>query len=56
MWNKSTVKLGYNDHGYNEFTAITNKIFRKFWSQMVTLLLKASQLHSYNDVTVITNK
>jgi hypothetical protein len=22
-----TVKLGYNDHGYNEFTAITNKIY-----------------------------
>ena len=21
---KQTVKLGYNDHGYNEFTAITN--------------------------------
>ncbi len=20
-----TVKLGYNDHGYNEFTAIKNK-------------------------------
>ncbi len=20
-----TVKLGYNDHGYNEFTAITHK-------------------------------
>jgi len=22
---KNTVKLGYNDHGYNEFTAIANK-------------------------------
>ncbi len=22
-----TVKLGYNEHGYNEFTAITNKIY-----------------------------
>jgi len=22
-----TVKLGYNEHGYNEFTAITNIIF-----------------------------
>jgi hypothetical protein len=30
-----TVELGYNDHNYNEFTVITNKIF---WSQMVTLL------------------
>jgi hypothetical protein len=25
-----TVELGYNDHGYNEFTAITNQIFRNF--------------------------
>ncbi len=23
----NTVKLGYNDHGYNEFTAITTKIY-----------------------------
>ncbi len=23
-FNEFTVKLGYNDHGYNEFTAITN--------------------------------
>ena len=23
----NTVKLGYNEHGYNEFTAITNKIY-----------------------------
>ncbi len=22
--NLNTVELGYNDHGYNEFTAITN--------------------------------
>jgi len=22
---QDTIKLGYNDHGYNEFTAITNK-------------------------------
>ncbi len=25
-----TVKLGYNDHGYNEFTAITNKFNSTF--------------------------
>jgi len=25
-----TVKLGYNDHGYNEFTAITNKYSSTF--------------------------
>ncbi len=39
-----TVELGYNDHGYNEFTAITNKILRNFRSQIVTLLHKASRL------------
>ncbi len=43
-----TVELGYNDHGYNEFTDITNKILRNFWSQMVTLLRKA---WGYDDVT-----
>ena len=26
----NTVKLGYNDHGYNEITAITNKNYRHF--------------------------
>jgi len=30
----NTVKLCYNDHGYNEFTLITNKIMPHFWSQM----------------------
>ena len=25
-FNLTTVKLGYNDHGYNEFMVITNKI------------------------------
>ena len=49
-----TVKLGYNDHGYNKFMAIMNKICRIIWSQMVTLLY--INLHGYNDVTVITNK
>ena len=39
-----TVKLGYNDHGYNEFTAITNKIDWYFWSQMGTSLHKPSRL------------
>ncbi len=29
-----TVKHGYNDHGFNEFTLITNKIMSHFWSQM----------------------
>jgi hypothetical protein len=26
----ATVELGYNDHGYNEFMAIKNKILRNF--------------------------
>ena len=33
---QNTVKLGYNDHGYNEITAITNKIYGYFWSLMAT--------------------
>ncbi len=31
---KYTVKLGYNNNGYNEFTIIMNKIMSHFWSQM----------------------
>ena len=49
----TTVKLSYNDHGYNELTAITNKICSIFWSQMITFHIN---LHGYNVVTVITNK
>ncbi len=45
---KRTVKLGYNDHGYNEFTVITNKININFWSQMISLLHKASRLQRTN--------
>ncbi len=48
-----TVKLGYNDHSYNEFTAITNKIYRYFGP---ILLLYYISFHGYNDVTVIANK
>ncbi len=40
----NTVELGYNDHGYSEFTATANKILRNFRSQIVTLLHKASRL------------
>jgi len=32
----STVKLGYNDHGYNEFTFIANKTVPIFWSKMTS--------------------
>ena len=41
---EGTVELGYNDHGYNEFTAITKIISWIFWSQMVTLEHKSSRL------------
>jgi hypothetical protein len=30
----NTVKLGYNDHGYNEYTVITNKIHWSVWFSM----------------------
>ncbi len=32
--NNNTVKLGYNDHGYNEYTVITNKISWLVWFSM----------------------
>ena len=38
----------YNDTSYNDFTVITNKIIRSFWSQI--------NLHGDNNVTVITIK
>ena len=40
----TTVKPGYNDHGYNKFTFITNQILLNFWSQMITLQNKPSRL------------
>jgi hypothetical protein len=51
----NTVKLGYNDHGYNEITALINKRKANFWSQMVNLLHKFSwffRCHNYNEHTV----
>jgi len=42
----STVKLGYNDHGYNEFTIKTNKIMSHFWSQMTGY---KDWFHGYNE-------
>ncbi len=42
--NLNTVELGYNDHGYNEFTAITNSICKNSGSQMFNLVHKASRL------------
>jgi hypothetical protein len=39
-----TVEYGYNDHGYNEFTPVRNKICLNIQSQVVTLLHKPSRL------------
>jgi len=46
VWPKiaSTVKHGYNDHGYNEFMVITNKICWYFGSQIASLLRNSSRL------------
>jgi len=30
-----TVKLGYNDHGYNEHTVIANNFNHLVWSSMI---------------------
>jgi len=43
-----TVKLGCNNHGYNEFTLITNKIMSHFWSQMTGYGYK-DIFHGYNE-------
>jgi len=31
---QNTVELGYNDHGYNEFTVIANKLYPLIWSSI----------------------
>ncbi len=43
---KTTIELGYNDHGYNEFTAIRNQISKNFVFQMFNVIHKASH---YNE-------
>ncbi len=43
LWCASTVKLGYNDHGYK------NKILSTFWSQLIT------SLYGYTNFMVITS-
>ncbi len=52
-----TVKL-YNDHGYNENTAIINKIVATFWLKMTGLLLNSSQLlfNSFTAIMTILSK
>ncbi len=53
------VKLGYNDHGYIEFMAVTTKICRNIWSitnVSLVLISLISYLHADNDVIAIPNK
>ncbi len=48
-----SVKLGYNDHGFNEFTAVKKRnvsIFGPIWWFCYI------NAHGYNELTAITNK
>jgi hypothetical protein len=40
------VKLGYNDHDYNDIMVITNKKLSHIWSQMK---LDYMNFHGYNE-------
>ncbi len=50
-----TVELGYNDHGYNELTAITNKTKLLVWFSIIdhenfmVIKNKNYQNHGYNE-------
>ena len=50
-----TVELGYNDHGYNKYTVITNKMRSLVWFSMfyqkifMVITNRFSELHSYNE-------
>jgi hypothetical protein len=57
-WNKHfryTVELGYNDHGYNELTVITNKIKLLVWFIIIyqwnfmVITYKNNPNHGYNE-------
>ena len=51
----NTVELGYSDHGYNEYMAITNKIPDLVWFSMfyqnnfMGIANRFSELHGYNE-------
>jgi len=47
---KNTVELGFNDHGFNKFTAITNKYNSTF------LVFYYINHYGYTDLTAITSK
>ena len=50
-----TVELGYNDHGYNEYTAITNKMSWLVWfstfyrNNFMVITNKMYRNHGYNE-------
>ncbi len=48
-----TVKLGYNELGYNELPVIMNKFFQFFQSQINIIYIN---LPGYNEFPDITNK
>ena len=58
---KITVKLGYNDHGYNKYTVITNKMSSLVWFSMVyqnnfmVITNEFSELHGYNEQICINH-
>jgi len=53
-WHLTTVELSYNDHGYNEYTVITNRITYLFWFSMfyqknfMVIAYNFSKFHGYN--------
>ncbi len=52
-----TVQLRYNDHGYNEYTVIMNKITYLVWFSMfyqkdfMDITNKVSEFHGYNELS-----
>ena len=50
-----TVELGYNDHGYNEYTFITNKFCSLVWFSLLNqysfmvIAYKMLENHGYNE-------
>ncbi len=51
----STIELGYNDHGYNEYTVITNKMSWLVWfsilylKKIMVITSKNLRNHGYNE-------
>ncbi len=51
----NTIKLGYNDHGYNEYTVITNTLSRLVWFSKFCqwnfsfIAIIIFEIHCYNE-------